>query len=233
MGKETIVRIGVFIPTWCQLLDQACVDILGSMSSQYMTILKGVVPQPIIDSAPTVHIHYIGSVKAGEPILISSNQQIIATNRYSDPDVAPGKLNIVLVPGPDPNDTFEKEGLEWLRKQSEAAGTDILSICTGIFICGEAGLLKGRTVCGPKGTQAILARKYGQDVVQKGAELRWVQDGNFWSSGAVTNGNDLVSAYARQSKYFSKELVEITLDMMNVGDRPQEYSDTSISLVLE
>ncbi|KAF9067330.1 ThiJ/PfpI family protein [Rhodocollybia butyracea] len=224
MGKETIVHIGVFIPTECQLLDQACIDIFGSMSYQYMSLVKDLVPQAVIDLAPTVNIHYIGSVKAGELIPLTSNQKILATNHFSDPDVAPGKLDIVLVPGPDPSGTFEKEPLDWLKKQSEAEGTDILSVCTGIFICGDAGLLKGRTICGPRGLQDIISKKYGKDIVQKGTELRWVQDGNFWSSGGVTNGNDLVAAYARQSKHFPKPLVEIALDLVDVGDRSQQYS---------
>jgi len=224
MGKESVVRIGVFIPTECQLLDQACIDIFGSMSHQYMSLLKGQIPQPVIDLAPSVEIHYIGSVKPGQPIPLTSNQQILATNHYSDPDVAPGKLDIVLVPGPDPNtSTFGAEQLDWLKKQSEAEGTDILSVCTGIFICGEAGLLKGRTVCGPRGLQDEIAKRYGKDVVQRGTELRWVQDGNFWSSGGVTNGNDLVAAYARQSRHFPKPLVEIVLNVTDVGDRSQEY----------
>jgi len=224
MGKETVVRIGVFIPGECQLLDQACIDIFGSMSHQYMDLIKGFVPQAIADLAPTINIHYIGSVKAGGHIFLTSNQKIIATNHFSDPEVAPGKLDIVLVPGPDPNSKFEKEPLDWLKKQSETEGTDILSVCTGIFICGEAGLLKGRTVCGPRGMQDLISEKYGKDIVQKGTELRWVQDGNFWSSGGVTNGNDLVAAYARASKYFPNQLVEITLDMVDVGDRPQQYA---------
>jgi hypothetical protein len=56
---------------------------------------------------------------------------------------------------------------------------------TGIFLCGEAGLLKGRQVCGPRAVQDIIKTKYGKDIVQRGHELRWVQDGNFWSSGEL------------------------------------------------
>ncbi|KAF9075687.1 ThiJ/PfpI family protein [Rhodocollybia butyracea] len=228
MGKETVVRIGVFIPTECQLLDQACIDIFGSMSRQYMDLIKTLHPRLSPISRPRLTF----TISAGEPILLTSNQKILATNHFSDPEVAPGKLNVVVVPGPDPNSKFEKEPLDWLKKQSETKGTDILSVCTGIFICGEAGLLKGRTVCGPRGMQDLISKKYGKDIVQKGTELRWVQDGNFWSSGGVTNGNDLVAAYARRSKFFPEPLVEIALDMVDVGDRPQQYGrGQSVSMV--
>ncbi|KAJ8125541.1 hypothetical protein O1611_g8099 [Lasiodiplodia mahajangana] len=58
----------------------------------------------------------------------------------------------------------------------------------------------------------------------RGHELRWVQDGNFWSSGGVTNGNDLVAAYARATpKYFPRPLVELVCEQLEVGDRPQQY----------
>lgn len=43
--------------------------------------------------------------------------------------------------------------------------------------------------------------------------------------GGVTNGNDLVAAYARQkSQYFAGPLVELALILTDVGDRPQEYT---------
>ena len=46
----------------------------------------------------------------------------------------------------------------------------------------------------------------------------------FWEIiGGVTNGNDLVAAYARQSKHFPSPIVEIATNMADVGDRPQNY----------
>lgn len=153
MGARKIVRIGVFIPTECQLLDAACIDVLATMSYEYMQLVSDVVPQHVIDLAPSVRIHYIGSVRPGQPIPMTANEKILATDHFGDPDVAPGKLDLVIVPGPDPSSTFEKAPLDWLRAQAECGGTDILSVCTGIFVCGHAGLLKGKTVCGPRGLQ--------------------------------------------------------------------------------
>jgi hypothetical protein len=44
-------------------------------------------------------------------------------------------------------------------------------------------------------------------------------------TGGVTNGNDLMAAYARhKSEFFPKPLVEIGLDLVDVGDRAQQYS---------
>jgi hypothetical protein len=54
--SRPIVRVGVFIPADCQLLDMACVDILGTMSHEYFTILGDAAPGPIANLAPSVQI---------------------------------------------------------------------------------------------------------------------------------------------------------------------------------
>jgi putative intracellular protease/amidase len=178
-----VIRIGVFIPTECQLLDAAGIDIFGSMSYEYLSALGKLVPQAVTDSAPSVQIHYIGSVHAGGNIPMTSNQSVVATNHYSDPEVAPGQLDIVYIPGPDPFAEFPEGGLEWLRKQAATEGVDILSVCSGIFLCGAAGLLKGKNICGPRGMQEAIVQKGYEPKSMRGHKLRWIQDGHFWSSG--------------------------------------------------
>ncbi|TGJ85076.1 hypothetical protein E0Z10_g3689 [Xylaria hypoxylon] len=223
--NRRVIRIGVFIPTDCQLLDAASVDIFGSLSYEYLSVLGELTAQVVTDNAPSVEIHYIGSVQPGEKIPMTSNQAVVATNHYSDPEVAPGKLDIVYVPGPDPSSNFPEGALEWLSKQGATEGVDILSVCTGIFLCGAAGLLKGRNICGPRAMQDAIKEKGYAPASMKGHELRWIQDGNFWSSGGVTNGNDLVVAYCRATpKYFPRPLVELICEQLEVGDRPQEYT---------
>lgn len=39
----------------------------------------------------------------------------------------------------------------------------------------------------------------------------------------MTNGNDLVAAYCRQSKHFPRSIVELACEGTEVGDRPKEY----------
>lgn len=140
------IHVGVFIPTECQLLDAACVDVLASMSYEYLSLLGDTLPKPLIELAPSIIIHYIGTVKSGGAIKMTANQKVLATNHYSDDEVAPGKLDIVIVPGPDPSSPIpelDQSSLEWLGRQGAHPKTDILSVCTGIFLCGYAGLIKG------------------------------------------------------------------------------------------
>lgn len=123
-------------------------------------------------------------VQPGELIPLTSTAKLTCTHHLSDPAVQPGELDMVLVPGPDPSINFGKikEATDWLAAHAAQPGTDILSICTGIYLCGAAGLLKGRKACGPRGLQGDLAKKF-EGVEWVGDKMRWVKDRNIWSSG--------------------------------------------------
>jgi transcriptional regulator GlxA family with amidase domain len=115
---------------------------------------------------------------------MTSAARLASTHHLSDAAVQPGQLDIVLVPGPDPTTDWAKhpEATDWLAAHAAQPKTDILSVCTGIYLCGAAGLLKGRKACGPRGLQGDLAKRF-EGVQWVGEELRWVRDGNVWSSG--------------------------------------------------
>ncbi|ROT40087.1 hypothetical protein SODALDRAFT_377965 [Sodiomyces alkalinus F11] len=262
-----VVKVGVYIPAGCQLLDMACVDILHVMSHEYIQAIRSLVPQHMIDLAPNVKIFYITTRArmAEGSIPMTAELDARPTHATDHPDVAPGKLDIVVVPGPDPSTEFSDEMTGWLREQAANEGTDILSICTGILLCGAAGLLDGKKVCGPRGIQDDLKNKFpGAEFV--GEKYRWYQDGRFWSAGGftpapslfflflflvpfvplplplalldsvslqtsngsgfrcgVTNGNDLIAAYARSGKHFAPALGDLACIMAEVGDRSQLY----------
>ncbi|CAG9949064.1 unnamed protein product [Clonostachys rosea f. rosea IK726] len=231
MSSKTGIRLGVFIPGDTQLLDLACVDVLHMMSKEYLSLLK-LLPSHIADIAPSVSIFYITAPAANDQMVaLSSNMTVRATHDITHPDVQPGKLDIVLVPGPDPEAKWDKPVLDFLLGHSKSPNTDVLSVCTGIYLCGSAGLLDGRTVCGPRGLQDALKKMY-PTATFVGEKYRWVQDGNFWSSGGITNGNDLVAAYARSSKHFPSAVVELGCKMADVGDRPKEFADSQVGFTL-
>jgi hypothetical protein len=65
-SRKTI-RIGVFIPTDCQLLDMACVDVFGTMSYEYISLLGDSAPAPIVNLAPSVQIFCESSPAPPDP----------------------------------------------------------------------------------------------------------------------------------------------------------------------
>jgi putative intracellular protease/amidase len=179
------IHIGVFIPHGAQTLDVACVDVLGVMSRDYLSHLP-FLPASLVSTAPDVAISYITSPVLGSmDVPLTSGVVIKATHLYTDEAVAPGKLDIVVVPGPEPSLDFDKAGLEWLKAQFESPNVDVLSICTGITLCASAGIAEGKLASGPRGMQETLKAKFpGVKFIGEGQ--RWVQDGNLWSSGTFS-----------------------------------------------
>ncbi|KAK4191756.1 class I glutamine amidotransferase-like protein [Podospora australis] len=237
MGETALPRqtihLGVLLATEVQLLDLACVDIFASASHEYLSLLN-LVPAPIKNLAPSVKIYYVSSAQPGTLLPLTAGLSIASTHHLSDPLVQPGKLDIVLVPGPDPNATWEDSITDWLAAQAKDTRTDILSVCTGVYLCGAAGLLRGKQVSGPRGLQGGLKNKFpDQDVKWVGESLRWVQDGNFWSCGGVTNGNDLVAAYMRAcNDKFPGPVAEFALVLTETGDRSQRYEKGTVRFTL-
>jgi putative intracellular protease/amidase len=181
--SQSLVRIGVFIPGETQVLDIACIDLFHMMSKEYLSVIP-MLPKHIVDIAPSVHIFYITSPETKLIVPMTANMTIRATHDITDAEVQPGKLDIVLVPGPDPGASWDKPIIDFLRAHSECESTDVLSVCTGIFLCGAAGLLDGRTASGPRGMQDVILKKHPTAKLV-GQQYRWIQDRNFWSSGEL------------------------------------------------
>jgi transcriptional regulator GlxA family with amidase domain len=189
MAAHPTVRIGVFIPYGSQLLDLATVDVLATMSHGYLSALR-MLPESVYAAAPHVDIAYVSTVPAGQPVPgMTAGARLLATHHLSDAEVAPGKLDIVLVPGPDPFVEVGDDVKEWLRGQAACESTDVLSVCTGIFLCGEAGILKGKKASGPRGLQDLIRKKF-PEIELVGHDVRWIQDGRVWSSGALPDFDD-------------------------------------------
>lgn len=176
------VRIGVFVPLGAQLLDLATVDVLATMSKEYLSELTSLLPSHVGAGAPSVSISYVSTTEQGRDIPLTAGAVVKATYFYTDAEVAPGKLDVIVVPGPSPTAHFEEGGLRWLKAQFESPGVDVLSVCTGLYICAAAGITDGRKVSGPRGLQGDLEKKH-PGIRLVGAKHRWVQDGNLWSSG--------------------------------------------------
>ncbi len=181
-ATRTKVRIGVFMPSEVQLLDLACVDLFAMLSHDYLIQLK-MLPSSLTDLAPEISISYVGTASA---VPTTAQTKILTTHLVSDPEVAPGKLDVVLVPGPDPCSSWGEDVKGWLRGHGERKDTDVLCVCTGIFLVGDAGLLTGKTVCGPRGLQKRITERY-EGVKTVGDRFRWVKDGNLWTSGGFAS----------------------------------------------
>ena len=117
-------------------------------------------PKPIVELGRRCEIHYIGKEGAGSFETCTANASIRTTDSLKDDAVAPGHLDVLLVPGPDP---FMEPAVEDCRfvAAHHAAGTSILSICSGILICKHAGIVAGKHVTGPRALIPSLRARLG------------------------------------------------------------------------
>lgn len=104
--------------------------------------------------------------------------------------------------------------------------TLLMGICTGTLVLADAGVLDGLVATGPRTLLSMYRAKWPK---VQWVEKRWetAAAGKVWTSGAVTNGNDAISAYLRAS--LDKDLAETVIDMADVGDRSQFYANSESS----
>src|SRR5437016_10410581 len=81
--------------------------------------------------------------------------------------------------------------VRWLRQRSGRARR-VASICTGAFLLGAAGLLRGRRAVTHWSECAALACQNPSTTVE--VDPIYVRDGQVWSSAGVTAGIDLALA---------------------------------------
>jgi transcriptional regulator GlxA family with amidase domain len=185
--KSKSLRIGVLILPPSQLLDVSPIDLFGMLTREYLEACR--LPAPILALGIPVEIHYISATAS--PHLEPSNSSEVThaectanaalriTATIHDTALAPGKLDIVLIPGPDPS-LDPPEGMRKFIRNHFDTGCVIMSVCTGIFPLAASGVLKDRKATGPRALLGELRRKYPETVW---SDKRWCKDGNVWSSG--------------------------------------------------
>jgi putative intracellular protease/amidase len=138
-----------------------------------------------------------------KPIRASGGMQLIPDYTFDD---AP-QPNVVVVPaqmGDSP------KMLDWLRKM--ATGSDVvMSVCTGAFKLGEAGLLKGKKATTHHGAYVSFQHQFPDVTLQR--NMRYVQsDPVIFTSGGLSAGIDL--AFHIVELYFGRHVAEDTARMM-------------------
>jgi transcriptional regulator GlxA family with amidase domain len=98
---------------------------------------------------------------------------------------------------------------EWLRKVTEQ--TDVtMSVCTGAFQLGKAGLLKGKTATTHHDFLDRFAQTFPDVTVKRG--LRFVEGEKISTAGGLSSGIDL--ALRVVDRYFGREVAQTTATYM-------------------
>ncbi|KAJ5780480.1 hypothetical protein N7457_005640 [Penicillium paradoxum] len=216
-------HIGVLLAGTVQLLDLAAIDLLYMTTPEYLQECS--LPQPLVDMGRPCEIHYIAHQGRDAMVGTTAQMSLRLTDSLADDAVAPGKLDVVVIPGPSPKDMPPaEEYLDFVRKH-HAAGTSILSICTGAYVIGYSGIANGREVTAPRLLIPEMKRKFPE--AKWDDSVRVARDGNLWTSGGITNGHDLVVGFLRE--HYPAALVNTILVAADIPSRPVAYSGSATS----
>ncbi|KAI2758780.1 hypothetical protein DTO006G1_6177 [Penicillium roqueforti] len=221
-SSSTPLHIGILLLETTQLLDLSAIDLLYMTTPEYLTTCTPPLPQSLISMSRPCKMHYI-TANAANPTHTTSQLSIQPTSSLTSPAVAPGTLDLVLIPGPSPKTMPPaNEYLDFVRAHFEA-GVLVLAVCTAAFVVGYAGVVDGRRVTAPRLLVPEMRRMF------PGAEwderVRVVRDGNLWTCGGITNGHDLVIAYLRD--HYPALLVNTILAAADITPRPVAYATSA------
>ena len=138
-------------------------------------------PQQVLARLPESAMHIVA--KSAAPVPSDSGLGLVPTHTF---DSCP-PLDLICIPGGNAGVVQamgDRETIEFVQRQSSAAKY-VTSVCTGAFILGVAGLLKGR--------RATTHWAFAELLPLVGAtheKGRVVKDGNVITAGGVTSGID-------------------------------------------
>ncbi|KAJ5233947.1 uncharacterized protein N7469_005713 [Penicillium citrinum] len=212
------LRVGVLLVDSVQLLDIAAVDLLYMTSPEYIEAIG--MPKAMKELGRPCQVHYIGRGGPRELSPVTAHMEVALTDSLTSSAVAPGKLDVLFIPGPPPaNMPCGEDYLEFLR-QHFAAGAEIMSVCTAALVIAYSGITKGKTATSPRFLIPRLRKEFPETKLWDDS-MRVVRDGNLWSCGGITNGHDLMAEYLHQN--YPAPLVNVILGAADILPRKIEY----------
>ena len=193
MASQGTLRIGVFIPSGAQLLDMSPIDLFGMLDPEYLEACK--LPSSLVSLGTPSEIEYISTRETGEHVPMTAKAFIRVSKTIDDPGVQAGSFHIILVPGPDPATIFDEKVRAFLKSHADWRGedgktTDIVSVCSGCILLGQAGVLKGKRACGPRALLPSLEKQFPD--TKWVDNKRWTKDGNIWTSGKALFSKSII-----------------------------------------
>jgi len=135
-----------------------------------------------IDDQEAFKVYTVG--KANSPALSHGVLKIVPTYSFDDAPLP----DILVLPGGNSNVVIEdKKAMDWISRATGKAEIT-MSVCTGAFILGKLGLLKGKTVTTWYGAIDRLRKAVPDANVQEGR--RFVDSGRIITTAGVSAGID-------------------------------------------
>ena len=153
---------------------------IGFVIFPNLTQLDFTGPLQVLARLPGAIIHVVA--KTLQPVVSDSVLMLMPTTTFADCPT----LNLLCIPGGFGVDQAmeDEETMEFVRRQGAGANY-VTSVCTGAFILGAAGLLRGKKATTHWAYHHLLPRVGAIPVKE-----RVVRDGNRFTGGGVTAGID-------------------------------------------
>ncbi|KJZ76282.1 hypothetical protein HIM_04364 [Hirsutella minnesotensis 3608] len=213
------IQVGVILQGGTtEILDVGPIDILHGISHSFIDHLhETVVSAEMKAQALDLEFHWVSEAGKTCPSRLTSNMSLNVTDSFES---CP-PLDIVIIGAAIGQEATEAE-LAFIRKSYKECSA-FITVCGGIMAPIQAGIIEGKTATAPR---FILDELRKQAAGTKWLERRWVRDGKLWTSGALLNGMDLMTAFI-QTTWPSGEgsLVDYMMKLGAWPNRDPEYKD--------
>ena len=174
------LHVGVLLLPGAQLLDVAPVDLLFMVNPDYIASLG--LPKTLVGLGQPCKISYISLKGANNHLELTAFIQVSVTHSLDDPAVGVDNLDVIFIPGPPPRTMPPaRDYIDFLQAHN-AAGTTILSVCTGALVAAHAGLTAGKLATAPRFLTPMLKKEFPETKLWDDM-ARVTNDGNLWMSG--------------------------------------------------
>ncbi|WP_299223423.1 DJ-1/PfpI family protein [uncultured Aquimarina sp.] len=156
---------------------------IGILLYEGYFMLDAMGPLSVLNSTPSAKKLLIGRDKG----IVTSSSNVKIQVDYSIDDI--DQLDMLVIPGGlvgTYKATKDEELLDWIKKIDQNSKYTV-SVCTGAWILGAAGLLEGKEATTNWYKAEEKLSLYGAKYVKK----RYTNDGKYWTSAGVSAGIDM------------------------------------------
>lgn len=209
------IHLGVILlNSETEILDVAPIDMMHGLSKKFLdTFPPGMLPAATAAQALDLEFHWVS--ETNDPIRLTSGIKMLPTDTF---ETCP-TLDIVLMGAHSFGYNPTPAELGFIRK-SHAASTAFLTICGGFMAPLQAGIFDGKTATAPR---ELLSGLRVSNPGTEWLEKRWVRDGNLWTSGALLNGEDMVTAFVLE--HWGREEGSLARWLADMGAWPSRDID--------
>jgi transcriptional regulator GlxA family with amidase domain len=152
-----------------------------------------------------------------EPVRMTGGARLVPDYTFAD---APQPQVVVV----GAQRSRSKELMVWLKKQEQAADV-VMSVCTGAFVLGQAGLLDGKEATTHHQFLDSFAERFPK--VKLVRNVRYVENEKVSTAGGLTSGIDL--ALHVVERYFGREQAKKTAAYMEHESKRWLPEQTSVA----